>query len=385
MLFSLLRYYLDLYITDSVCYESCVIFFCFTSTSHGVKNCSHGLWGTGISDTTIFLCVLQTYGSISTMFLLTLSWVLKLTAAVTKKLDYTVYFGSAHFITTGFVGCCVCFFFFIMSPSARLSWTQCNQRNTLSSHQRVAGKGNNIQSQTRSTENKYTLVGTKPKDTSKDKTRFHRQKTVHRSTTSDFTVPDSPPSGTLCSQASQNSSQIALSARNSTLTDLNKRDSPYIAHNTKESPDITHNARDFPHIIQNTRNSPHVSHNAGECPYTAQNASDSQYVTLTAKDSSHTTKNAKNSPHIPLSLKNSPNVCQTSRNFTHRTGISRESPHMSHLSRISPHLGQTERSITHKPQTSKASPQAGASARYSPQLTHFDVDQMDFTARTSRV
>ena len=50
MLFSLLKHCLDLYTTNTFCSESLRIFLCFTSISHGVKNCFARLWGTGISD-----------------------------------------------------------------------------------------------------------------------------------------------------------------------------------------------------------------------------------------------------------------------------------------------------------------------------------------------
>ena len=40
MLFSLLKHYLDFFISNTVCSESILIFFCFTSSVfHGVKTC----------------------------------------------------------------------------------------------------------------------------------------------------------------------------------------------------------------------------------------------------------------------------------------------------------------------------------------------------------
>ena len=48
--FSVLKHYLDLYITDTVCSERLLIFFCLGSVSHGVRSCFPGLWGLGISD-----------------------------------------------------------------------------------------------------------------------------------------------------------------------------------------------------------------------------------------------------------------------------------------------------------------------------------------------
>ena len=49
MLFSLLKHYLDLYISDTVLkvYRSV---YCFTTISRGVENYFPRLWGTGISD-----------------------------------------------------------------------------------------------------------------------------------------------------------------------------------------------------------------------------------------------------------------------------------------------------------------------------------------------
>ena len=49
-LFSLLKHYLDLYITDTALKVSHSL-YCFTTfISHGVENYFLGLWGTGISD-----------------------------------------------------------------------------------------------------------------------------------------------------------------------------------------------------------------------------------------------------------------------------------------------------------------------------------------------
>ena len=52
MLFSLLKHYLELYITDTALKVSRMrSLYCFTtSTSHGVENYFPRLWGTGISD-----------------------------------------------------------------------------------------------------------------------------------------------------------------------------------------------------------------------------------------------------------------------------------------------------------------------------------------------
>ena len=55
MLFSLLKHYLDLYISETALkvFQS---LYCFTtSISHGVENYFSRLWGTGISDAIFFL------------------------------------------------------------------------------------------------------------------------------------------------------------------------------------------------------------------------------------------------------------------------------------------------------------------------------------------
>ena len=50
MLFSLLKHYLDLYITDAALKVSQSL-YCFTTfISHGLENYFPRLWGTGISD-----------------------------------------------------------------------------------------------------------------------------------------------------------------------------------------------------------------------------------------------------------------------------------------------------------------------------------------------
>ena len=55
MLFSLLRDYLDLYITDTALKVSRSLYCFTTSISHGVENCFARLWGTGISDAIIYI------------------------------------------------------------------------------------------------------------------------------------------------------------------------------------------------------------------------------------------------------------------------------------------------------------------------------------------
>ena len=49
-LFSLLKHYLDLYITDTALKVSQSLYSFTTSISCGVENCFPRLWGTGISD-----------------------------------------------------------------------------------------------------------------------------------------------------------------------------------------------------------------------------------------------------------------------------------------------------------------------------------------------
>ena len=50
MLFSLLKHYLNLYITDSALKVSRSFYFLTTSIFHGIENYFPRLWGTGISD-----------------------------------------------------------------------------------------------------------------------------------------------------------------------------------------------------------------------------------------------------------------------------------------------------------------------------------------------
>ena len=54
MLFSLLKHYLEVYVTDTALKVSRSLHFFITPVSHGVENYFPRLWGTGISDT-IFL------------------------------------------------------------------------------------------------------------------------------------------------------------------------------------------------------------------------------------------------------------------------------------------------------------------------------------------
>ena len=50
MLFSLLKHYLDLYISDTALKVFRSLYCFTTSICHGVENCYPRLWGTGISD-----------------------------------------------------------------------------------------------------------------------------------------------------------------------------------------------------------------------------------------------------------------------------------------------------------------------------------------------
>ena len=54
MLFSLLKHYLEVYVTDTALKVSRSLYCFITPVSHGVENYFPRLWGTGISDT-IFL------------------------------------------------------------------------------------------------------------------------------------------------------------------------------------------------------------------------------------------------------------------------------------------------------------------------------------------
>ena len=51
MLFSLLKHYLEVYVTDTALKVSRSLHCIITSVSHGVENYFPRLWGTGISDT----------------------------------------------------------------------------------------------------------------------------------------------------------------------------------------------------------------------------------------------------------------------------------------------------------------------------------------------
>ena len=59
MLFSLLKHYLELYITDTALKVSRSLYSFTTSISHGFENYFPRLWGTGISDA-IFIIIIFT-------------------------------------------------------------------------------------------------------------------------------------------------------------------------------------------------------------------------------------------------------------------------------------------------------------------------------------
>ena len=61
MLFSPLKHYLDLYITDTALKVSRSLYCFTTSISHGVENHFPRLWGTGISDGILFETALVAY------------------------------------------------------------------------------------------------------------------------------------------------------------------------------------------------------------------------------------------------------------------------------------------------------------------------------------
>ena len=54
VIFSLLKYYLELYITNTALKVSRSLYFFTTSISHGLENYFPRLWGTGISDAIFF-------------------------------------------------------------------------------------------------------------------------------------------------------------------------------------------------------------------------------------------------------------------------------------------------------------------------------------------
>ena len=63
MLFSLLKHYLDLYITDTALKVSRSLYRFTTSMSYGVENYFPRLWGMGISD------AMFEFGAVKSMFL----------------------------------------------------------------------------------------------------------------------------------------------------------------------------------------------------------------------------------------------------------------------------------------------------------------------------
>ena len=59
MLFSLLKHYLELYITDTALKVSRFLYCVTTSVSHGVENYFPRLWGMGISDAIFIKIIVQ--------------------------------------------------------------------------------------------------------------------------------------------------------------------------------------------------------------------------------------------------------------------------------------------------------------------------------------
>ena len=59
MLFSQLKHYLDLYVTDTAERVSQSLYCFTTSISHGVENYFPRLWGMGISDAIFFLTLIN--------------------------------------------------------------------------------------------------------------------------------------------------------------------------------------------------------------------------------------------------------------------------------------------------------------------------------------
>ena len=62
MVFSLLKHYLDLYISDTVLKVFRSLYFFTTSMCHGVENYFPRLWGAGISDAILIHCVCSMAG-----------------------------------------------------------------------------------------------------------------------------------------------------------------------------------------------------------------------------------------------------------------------------------------------------------------------------------
>ena len=64
MLFSLLKHYLDLYISDTVLKVFQSLYSFTTSICHGVENYFSRLWGTGISDAILFNVVMDHFDNL---------------------------------------------------------------------------------------------------------------------------------------------------------------------------------------------------------------------------------------------------------------------------------------------------------------------------------
>ena len=73
MLFSLLKHYLDLYITDTALKLSRSLYCFTTSISHGVENYFPRLWGTGISDAIFIIPIHPTNSEVMRNVLFTIN------------------------------------------------------------------------------------------------------------------------------------------------------------------------------------------------------------------------------------------------------------------------------------------------------------------------
>jgi hypothetical protein len=94
------------------------------------------------------------------MFLMTLSWIFKYTASITKKSDLTVYFGCAFFITNGVVGLCICFFFLFLKSDVCGSWTRCRFKNNQKQVSTSPVRVDDVRQIASSASRQYTLVST---------------------------------------------------------------------------------------------------------------------------------------------------------------------------------------------------------------------------------
>ena len=74
MSFSLLKHYLESYITETALKVSRSLYCFTTSVSHGVENCFHRLWGTGISNA-IFVFVMFDINIKDNITVITRQWI----------------------------------------------------------------------------------------------------------------------------------------------------------------------------------------------------------------------------------------------------------------------------------------------------------------------